>query len=148
MEILFLVSIVLLVLLAGSAALLAVMIVRFVQARGRETTDGAWVSSPMVLGIAGGAVALPIAAMLSLSVMEVELGIFSLLGLAGGVAGIVGGAIVRRHRKTAGVLMLVGGAAALITVLGPMLMITGGVLALVPAGSVKYPNRQDETHEQ
>jgi hypothetical protein len=147
MDILFLASVGLLILLAGSAALLAVMIVRFVQARGRRAVNGAWVSSPRALGIAGGVAAILISAVLSVNVMEVALVVFNLGGFAGGAAGIVGGAIVRKHRKAAGVLMLAGGGAALFTLFGPMLMVTGGVLALVPAKSVKYAELQGHQYE-
>ncbi len=138
MEILLLAA-VLLVLLGGAGALLAVMIVRFAQARGRGDTDGAWVSSPMVLGIAGGVLALGIATMFELNATDTALFVFCTLGIAGGIAGVIGGALVRRNRKAAGVLMLAGGAASLITIFGPMLLITGGVLALVPGKSVMEP---------
>ena len=140
MEILFFVTLIMLGLLIGAGALLAVMIVRFVRARSMGRTEGAWVSSPMVLGITGGVLALLIAVSFALNAMEAALGVFSLLGIAGGVAGIVGGAIVKRHRKAAGVLMLVGAALSLITIFGPMLLICGGVLALVPAKAADGPD--------
>ncbi len=67
--------------------------------------------------------------------------IFSLTGLAGGIAGIVSCALVKRHRKAAGITMLAGAALSLITIFGPMLLICGGVLALVPA---KAADKQGE----
>ncbi len=132
MDILFFVSLILLTLLIGAGALLAVMIVRFVRARSMGRTDGAWVSSPMVLGIAGGVLGLSITEMVAVNALGLPLWIFSLAGVAGGVSGIVGGAVVKRYRKAAGVLMLAGAALSLITIFGPMLLICGGVLALVP----------------
>ena len=140
MEILFFVTLILLGLLIGTGALLAVMIVRFVRARSMGRTDGAWVSSPMVLGITGGVLGLGITAMVAVNALDLPLWIFSLMGVAGGIAGIVGGAIVKRHRKAAGVLMLVGAALSLITIFGPMLLICGGVLALVPAKAADGPD--------
>lgn len=128
----FFVLVMALALLIGAGALLAVMIVRFVQARNSGRTDGAWVSSPMVLGIAGGVLGLGITAMVAVNALELPLWIFSLMGVAGGITGIVGGAIVKRHRKAASVLMLAGAALSLITIFGPMLLICGGVLALLP----------------
>ncbi len=134
MEILFYVTLMILALLIGAGVLLAVMIFRFVRARGMGSTEGAWVSSPMVLGIAGGALALLIALWLVVNLVagDVVISVFCVMGLAGGVAGIVGGAVVKRHRKAAGVLMLVSAALSLITIFGPMLLICGGVLALLP----------------
>jgi len=140
MEILFFVTLILLALLIGAGALLAVMIVRFVRARNSGRTDGAWVSSPMVLGIVGGGLGLGITAMVAVNAMVLPLWIFSLAGLAGGVVGIVGGALVKRHRKAAGVTMLAGAALSLITIFGPMLLICGGVLALVPEKAAEEPS--------
>ena len=146
MEILFFVALIMLGLLIGAGALLAVMIVRFVQARNSGSTDGAWVSSPMVLAIAGGALGLLIAAFLGFNLLadDVAAIAFCMAGLAGGIAGIVGGAIVKRHRKAAGVLMLVGAALSLITIFGPMLLICGGVLALVPAKAADRPDGEKQ----
>ncbi len=134
MEILFYVTLMILALLIGAGVLLAVMILRFVRARGMGSTEGAWVSSPMVLGIVGGALALLIALWLVVNLVagDVVISVFCVMGLAGGVAGIVGGAVVKRHRKAASVLMLVSAALSLITIFGPMLLICGGVLALLP----------------
>ena len=142
METLFFVTLIMLGLLIGAGALLAVMIVRFAQARNSGSTDGAWVSSPMVLGIAGGALGLLIAAFLGFNLLadDVAAIAFCMAGLAGGIAGIVGGAIVKRHRKAAGVLMLAGAVLSLITIFGPMLLICGGVLALVPAKAADRPD--------
>ncbi len=130
-----------LALLIGAGTLLAAMIFRFVQARKNGRTDGAWVSSPMTLGIAGGVLALLTAALLILNMFtgDAVFTAFCLAGLVGGIAGIVGGAVLKRQRKAAGVLMLVGAALTLITLLGPMLLICGGVLALVPAKAADKP---------
>ena len=144
MEILYLAALMLLVMLTAASAMLAVMVFRFTRARGMGKTDGAWVSSPMVLGITGGVLGLLIAAWmakdafgepmkaLQVTTWVTALSVFCMAGVAGGIAGIVGGAIVKRHRKAAGITMLAGAALSLITIFGPMLLICGGVLALVP----------------
>lgn len=57
--------------LAGMGVLLAVMIVRFVRARNKGNTEDAWLSSPMVLSITGGALGFIIAsALLPLLTMD------------------------------------------------------------------------------
>jgi len=126
-----LVPLLLLVLLGGAVALMAVMIERFARARKNGVKDGAWVSAPMTLGITGGVTALALSVLLCLDAITTALLVFSLLAMAGGAAGIIGGALVRRHRHTAGILMLAGGLASFLSLFGPLLLITGGVLALV-----------------
>jgi hypothetical protein len=85
--------------------------------------------------------------MISLNSIEMTLGVLGILGIVGGIAGIVGGTVVKRHRKAAGVLMLAGAAACFLTIFGPMLLITGGVLALVPAKTADGQAESETSHE-
>ena len=89
------------------------------------------VSIAKLLSMVGGLLALAISAAGVLWNPDSTAAVLLAGGICGGLLGFAGGILVRRSRKAAGVLMLAGGALGIVTMLGPLLMLIGGVLALV-----------------
>ena len=105
----------------------AAMLAQYVRERaGRAETD----IVPAAMGFAGGFLACVI------SVFNMAVGggtlstLLSALGVAGAVMGTAGGALVRRKRKTAGLLMLAGAVASWATAAGAIALLLGAAGAL------------------
>jgi MFS family permease len=119
---------------AGCAvAILAVIMLKRWQFREHGVRPFSLVPAAKALGFAGGGVSVVVSALGMLWMPEsVASGLLLAMGIAGGTLGIMGGILLSRRRKMAGIMLLAGGLLGIVTLLGPLLLLIGGVLALLP----------------
>ncbi len=84
------------------------------------------------LGIGGGIIALAVSVYYIVTVGDDALKlVLSCVSLVSALAGIVGSVLVKRQRKTAGILMLAAAAGTFITVAGSLLLLFGGIFSKI-----------------